>query len=129
MSIHEDAKTILETALRACRPDEAVRRALEGRDFAGGRVFLVAAGKAAWQMAHCASQVLGERLTEGVVVTKYGHDMGAIARCRVYEGGHPVPDENSFRGTKAAMELVADLSRTPWCFCSPAADRPCLKAP
>ena len=111
MSIHEDAKTILETALRACRPDEAVRRALEGRDFAGGRVFLVAAGKAAWQMAHCASQVLGERLTEGVVVTKYGHDMGAIARCRIYEGGHPVPDENSFRGTKAAMELVADLSR------------------
>ena len=111
MSIHENAKTILETALRACRPDEAVRRALEGRDFAGGRVFLVAAGKAAWQMAHCASQVLGERLTEGVVVTKYGHDMGPITRCRIYEGGHPVPDENSFRGTKAAMELVADLSR------------------
>ena len=26
MSIHTDAKTILETALRACRPDEAVRR-------------------------------------------------------------------------------------------------------
>lgn len=91
MSIHTDAKTILETALRACRPDEAVRRALEGREFPGGRVFLVAAGKAAWQMAHCASQVLGERLSEGVVVTKYGHGMGPIARCRIYEGGHPVP--------------------------------------
>ena len=87
MSIHTDAKTILETALRACRPDEAVRRALEGREFPGGRVFLVAAGKAAWQMAHCASQVLGERLSEGVVVTKYGHGMGPIARCRIYEGG------------------------------------------
>ena len=110
MSIHTDAKTILETALRACRPDEAVRRALEGREFPGGRVFLVAAGKAAWQMAHCASQVLGERLSEGVVVTKYGHGMGPIARCRIYEGGHPVPDENSFRGTEAAMALVKDLA-------------------
>ena len=110
MSIHTDAKTILETALRACRPDEAVRRALEGRAFSKGRIVLVAAGKAAWQMAYCAAQVLGERLSEGVVVTKYGHGMGPIARCHIYEGGHPVPDENSFRGTEAAIALVKDLT-------------------
>ena len=129
MSIHTDAKTILETALRACRPDEAVRRALEGRAFSKGRIVLVAAGKAAWQMAYCAAQVLGERLSEGVVVTKYGHGMGPIARCHIYEGGHPVPDENSFCGTEAAIALVKDLTEEDTVvFCSPAAARHCLRA-
>ena len=50
MSIHTDAQTIIQEALTACLPDQAVRRALEGRTFGAGRVFLVAAGKAAWQI-------------------------------------------------------------------------------
>ena len=57
MSIHTDAQTIIQEALTACLPDQAVRRALEGRTFGAGRVFLVAAGKAAWQMAHCAARL------------------------------------------------------------------------
>ena len=110
MSIHTDAQTIIQEALTACLPDQAVRRALEGRTFGAGRVFLVAVGKAAWQMAHCAARLLGDRLEAGVVVTKYGHSRGEIPRCTVYEGGHPVPDEDSFRGTRAAMELVEHLT-------------------
>ena len=62
MSIHTDAQTIIQEALTACLPDQAVRRALEGRTFGAGRVFLVAAGKAAWQMADCAARLLGDRL-------------------------------------------------------------------
>ena len=109
MSIHADAQTIIQHAIRACLPDQAVRRALGGRELGSGRVFLVAIGKAAWQMAHCAAQLLGDRLEAGVVVTKHGHSQGAIPRCAIYEGGHPVPDEDSFRGTRAAMDLVQDL--------------------
>ena len=89
MSIHTDAQTIIQEALTACLPDQAVRRALEGRTFGAGRVFLVAVGKAAWQMAHCAARLLGDRLEAGVVVTKHGHSRGEIPRCAVYEGGHP----------------------------------------
>ena len=110
MSIHTDAQTIIQEALTACLPDQAVRRALEGRTFGAGRVFLVAAGKAAWQMADCPARLLGDRLEAGVVVTKHGHSRGEIPRCTVYEGGHPVPDEDSFRGTRAAMELVEHLT-------------------
>ena len=109
MSIYTDAQQIIHAALTACLPDHAVRRALEGHTFPGGRIFLVAIGKAAWQMASCAAQCLGDRLQGGVVVTKYGHAMGEIPRCAVYEGGHPVPDEGSFRGTRAAVELVQNL--------------------
>ena len=110
MSIHQDAQTIIRQALKACLPDQAVRRALEEKDFGPGKLYLVAAGKAAWQMARCAADLLGERLQAGVVVTKHGHSMGDIPRCTIWEGGHPVPDEGAFRGTQAAIDLVSGLS-------------------
>ena len=103
--LRADADTILQQAIHAVLPDEAVRRALEGRAFPG-RVLLVAAGKAAWQMAHAAVDCLGDKLTAGVVVTKYGHVKGELPRCTCYEAGHPVPDENSFRATQAALDLA-----------------------
>lgn len=102
------ADTIIKQAIHAVLPDEAVRRALRAHGFTG-RVFLVAAGKAAWQMANAAVSCL-PGIQRGVVVTKYGHVQGSIPNCVCFEGGHPVPDENSFRGTDAAIELVSGLS-------------------
>ena len=103
------ADKIIAAAIRAVRPDEAVGRALEGQVFPG-RVLLVAAGKAAWQMAKAARDCLGDRIEGGVVVTKYGHVMGPIANFQCLEAGHPVPDENSFTATQKALELVAGLT-------------------
>jgi len=103
------ADSIVKEAIAAVLPDEAVRRALEGMELPG-KVFLVAAGKAAWQMARAASDHLGSRIEKGVVVTKYGHVMGPIANVLCYEAGHPVPDENSFKATQAALDLVSGLS-------------------
>ena len=103
------ADQIVREAIAAVQPDAAVRRALIGRRFPG-RVLLVAAGKAAWQMAKAASDCMGDRIEKGVVVTKYGHVMGPIAAFDCYEAGHPVPDENSFRGTQAALDLVGGLT-------------------
>ena len=103
------ADQIVRESIAAVQPDAAVRRALDGRDFPG-RVLLVAAGKAAWQMAKAASDCLGGRIENGVVVTKYNHVMGPIANFTCFEAGHPVPDENSFLGTQAALDLVADLT-------------------
>ena len=78
-------------------PDEAVRRALKNFRPQGGRVLLVAAGKAAWQMAHAAVSCLGGRIRRGVVITKYGHSGGPLAGIACFEGGHPIPDEGSCR--------------------------------
>ena len=102
------ADAIIAASIKAVQPDEAVSRALAGHDFPG-RVVLVAAGKAAWQMAKAAHDCLGARIDSGVVVTKYDHVMGPIANFSCREAGHPVPDENSFSGTQEALDLVADL--------------------
>ena len=104
---HADA--IVAASIRAVQPDEAVSRALAGQNFSG-RVVLVAAGKAAWQMAKAAHDVMGNRIDSGVVVTKYDHVMGPIGNFICCEAGHPVPDENSFAGTQKALDLVADLT-------------------
>ena len=108
-TLREHADQIVREAIAAVQPDAAVQRALSGMAFPG-RVLLVSAGKAAWQMAKAASDCLGNRIEKGVVVTKYDHVMGPIANFDCYEAGHPVPDENSFKGTQAALDLVSDLS-------------------
>lgn len=103
------AETIVASSIRAVQPDEAVKRALSGQKFSG-RVVLVAAGKAAWQMAKAAHDCLNDRIDAGVVITKYNHVMGPVANFMCCEAGHPIPDENSFAGTQAALDLVSDLS-------------------
>ena len=108
--LRQDAEAIIRAAIAAVLPDEAVRRALKGRHFPG-RVLLVAAGKAAWQMARAAVEALGP-VDAGVVVTKYGHVQGQLPGVICYEAGHPVPDENSFRATQAALDLVAGAKET-----------------
>lgn len=106
--LRRDAAYIIERSIAQVLPDAAVQRALEGRKFSG-KVVLAAVGKAAWQMAKAADSCLGERISAGVVVTKYGHSRGPIAAYTIVEAGHPVPDENSFRGTEAVLRLVEPL--------------------
>ena len=107
-TLRAQAETIVTASIRAVLPDKAVRRALQG--FApAGRVFLVAAGKAAWQMAYAAVQVLGQP-DGGVVITKYGHVKGEIPGVACYEAAHPVPDETGFAATEKALELVRGLT-------------------
>lgn len=107
-TLRAQAETIVTASIHAVLPDEAVRRALQG--FApAGRVFLAAAGKAAWQMAHAAVEVLG-RPAGGVVITKYGHVKGEIPGVTCYEAAHPVPDEAGFAATEKALALVHGLT-------------------
>lgn len=105
--LYQEALQITDSAIQAVKPDAAVKRALSEMPHSG-RIFLVAAGKAAWQMADAAVKTLGQ-MEDGVVVTKYGHVKAEIPGVRCYEAGHPVPDANSFAATEKALELVHGL--------------------
>lgn len=111
LKLKTDAEDIVRSAIAAVRPDEAVKRAMTGFRPAG-RVFLASVGKAGWQMARSAVRELPQPPDGGIVVTKYGHVLGDIPGVTCYEAGHPVPDENSFRGTQAVLELTKDLQPT-----------------
>ena len=103
------ADHIIKRAIHAVLPDEAVKRALLDRKFSG-RVVLVAIGKAAYQMAKTARDMLGDQLDRGIVITKYDHVKDPIEGVECWEAGHPVPDENSFRATDRAIDLVEGLT-------------------
>ena len=107
-ALRRDAEQILSASIRAVLPDAAVQRALAAFRPAGKTV-LVAAGKAAWQMAKAAVETLG-RVDGGVVITKYDHVKGEIPGVVCCEAGHPVPDERSFAATRQALELVSGLT-------------------
>ncbi len=110
MSLRNDAQTIIDSTIMAALPDTAVKKALESVDFSGGKLILVSIGKAAWSMAKAASDLLGERINDGIVITKYDHSMGELPHIRIFEAGHPVPDSNSFAATAQAIQLVTGLS-------------------
>ena len=108
-SLREKADQIIRESLGAVMPDRAVEKALENFQGCGGRTVLVAAGKAAWQMAAAAVRVLGQ-VDDGIVITKYDHVKGEIPGVECREAGHPVPDENSFAATETALEKVSGLT-------------------
>lgn len=110
MSMRQDADRIIKAAIHAAQPDTAVQTALLSLPQYAGRLILVAIGKAAWQMAHAAHSQLGERISGGIVITKYEHAKGAIGPLAIREAGHPVPDANSYAATQEAIDLVSCLT-------------------
>lgn len=109
-TLRSDADYITQKAIEAALPDTAVKKALKEFPEVKGKVVLIATGKAAWQMAAAGYSVLGDRISGGVVVTKYNHSKGPIGNLQIFEAGHPVPDENSYIGTQAAIDAVTGLS-------------------
>lgn len=106
--LRAEAEAIARAAIDAVRPEKAVQRALQNISLTG-HIYLVSVGKAGWAMAEAAVKYLTEPIEQGIVLTKYGHVMGKIPGVVCYEAGHPVPDENSFRGTEAILRMTQDL--------------------
>jgi glycerate 2-kinase len=114
--------SILEAALRAVDPGEALRRSLrrQGNELVANdthysldffrRVFVIGFGKAAAPMGQAAAEILGDRLTAGVLVTKIGHGRthtGLPQGLTLLEAAHPLPDAAGV----AAARRIADLAR------------------
>jgi hydroxypyruvate reductase len=113
--LHVHAREIFLSALRAVDAREATRRAVilndslltvgsSAMDIAARRVYLVAIGKAAQAMTDGLTEVLGERISGGIVCgpTDSGVDRG-WAR---FAGGHPSPNEESIAAARAAVRLL-----------------------
>ena len=110
MTLREEADMIIKESIDAVLPDTAVKNALKELPAYKGNLYLIAIGKAAWQMAHAAEDYLGDQIHSGIVITKYGHAKGALPHVACFEAGHPIPDGNGFAATKKAIDLVNNLS-------------------
>jgi glycerate 2-kinase len=105
--------------LRAVDPEEAVRRHVElaGNRLRVGersydldrfdRIIVTGAGKGTAPMARALEDILGERLTTGWIIVKYGHGL-PLKKIRVLEAGHPGPDQAGLDATKL---ILAELEK------------------
>jgi glycerate 2-kinase len=68
-------------------------------------IYIVGAGKASAAMARAMENILGARITEGHIITKYEHSV-PLRFIGITEAGHPVPDENGLKGTGKILSIV-----------------------
>lgn len=113
---------IFRAALKAANAGNAVRKhlSLQSDSINAGtvrlplknidRIFLVGAGKAAAQMATAAEEILGARLTRGIVVTKQGHATSRLHSIEIVEARHPIPDQAGVRASAAIRALLRELN-------------------
>lgn len=79
-------------------------------------IYVLGAGKASALMAKGLEDVLSERITEGLVVVKYGHAC-ALNRIRVSEAAHPTPDRNGVQATKEILKIAQKANSSDLVIC------------
>ena len=128
-NLKEILTKIFMAGLKAVDPEEAVRRQV---DLAGhrlrvsersyaldrfDRIIVIGAGKGTAPMARALEDILGERLTTGVIIVKYGYGL-PLQKIRVLEAGHPVPDQAGLDATQAILAEIEQCTAADLVLCA-----------
>lgn len=135
---HENALKIMHAAIRRVDPAGMIRDCLsvdgdqlriesDGHSLSFdltryNRVLVLGAGKAGASMARGLEDLLGERISDGLVSVKYGHtgeragSETTLDRIRLLEAGHPVPDANSLRAAREIATLAEAADEQTLCI-------------
>ncbi len=123
--------SVLMAALSAVDPRLAVRRSLslQGKKLSvAGRIIdleefhrirLVGVGKASFAMAQGALDILGSRVTDGLLIVKH-QPTGENAlppRISVHQGDHPVPAQGSISSTRALEAYLQNSTPSDLVLC------------
>ena len=126
------AAQIIDAALAAVDPAAAVKRHLQrdGRiltigsepiNWGQGQIFLISVGKAAVPMALAAADILGDTLTEAILITKkttrdWRSEIENASfplppsAFKLFLSGHPLPDEESVRAGTAVLDRLSSTT-------------------
>ncbi|TMA63181.1 MAG: glycerate kinase [Deltaproteobacteria bacterium] len=111
------ARNIFFAALDTSDPCAAVKKNLQlrtghlqvaGRNYDLSRIhnlIVVGCGKAAARMALAIQELLGARVSDGLVIVKYGCGI-PLEKIAVVEAGHPIPDAAGLDGARRIVEMV-----------------------
>jgi hydroxypyruvate reductase len=127
-----DVLAIFHAALEAADPAVAIQRRLKiletGELRAAGlpdpypleaykRILAVGAGKATARMAEAIEDLLGSRISGGLINVKHGHGSAALRRIEVNECAHPTPDEAGWKGAQRIAEIARDARKDDLVLC------------
>ena len=129
MRLPQPHEAIFHAAIAAVDPGAALRRAVrrdadrlllnDGTSYAlerFERLLVVGAGKGAATMAQAAEDLLGDRLTAGLVVVKYGH-AAPLRTIELAEAAHPVPDAAGLAATARILQLLEEADERTLVLC------------
>lgn len=118
-TLKDDASRIANHAISAVDPVLSIKRLVEKENNIltiddrkynlknYNNIYIVAFGKASVPMAKALEDILVNKITEGIALTKYGYgNSQQLKNMPVFEAGHPVPDENSVMGAKKIKQML-----------------------
>lgn len=78
------------------------------------RILVVGAGKASSDMARALEEILGKRITQGIVIDTQKKKLSTI---RVIQGTHPLPSLTNIEATKQIIDLLNTATKEDLVFC------------
>ncbi|MBP7278869.1 MAG: DUF4147 domain-containing protein [Sedimentibacter sp.] len=69
-------------------------------------IYLIGAGKACNAMAQAVCDVMGERISRGIISVKVKEEHDHYFNTEVYVGGHPLPNEEGMKAARRMLELI-----------------------
>jgi glycerate-2-kinase len=116
------ALKMIDAALEASNPYHAVKELvrLDGHllhvgprryDLSRWRnIYVIGTGKATLPIARALEEILGDRITQGLVVLKKGQ-AGRLQRIKIIEASHPIPDADGLRGALKMLRLATSAEK------------------
>jgi glycerate 2-kinase len=126
----ETITRVLAASIQAVDPENAVRKYLrqENNQLTLGdkvfnldeieRIFVVAFGKASLPMALAAAEIIPDRLTAGIIITK-AHSQFSIdhSTYKIIVASHPVPDQRGVEGAEQIIDLLKTSTENDLVIC------------
>ncbi len=128
LKMRKDAEKIFHAGLAAVDPEAAIKKhcridknnLIIGNNSFGlalfENIFVTGAGKAGAPMAAAIEDILGNKITEGLINVKYGH-LCKTSKIKLIEAGHPIPDQNGQDGANGIMEINRRASSNDLVIC------------
>lgn len=124
----QNAVDIFQAGLQAVAPGAAIKKfcqlngeilTVDEKSYDLNRftnIYVIGAGKAGASMAKAVEEVLGNRITAGLVTVKYDH-LEILQKIKIHEAGHPVPDQNGLDGAQAIYQLATSADEHTLVLC------------
>lgn len=127
-TLRECANTILDKALTAVKPHKLIPNMvrLSGELLTVGKqqfdlhryenLYVIGAGKASGYMAAALEEILGDKISDGLVIVKYDHS-APCQRITIREAGHPVPDKNGLNAAREMLSIIENAGEQDLVIC------------
>jgi glycerate-2-kinase len=123
MHLQEDAKNIFYEALRACDTHSLIKKRIQLSNnilridddelllTEFSEILLIGFGKASIEMGMAIEEILGDKLTQGILVTN--RCRSKTIKSEIYIAGHPLPDRQSLMAARRILEAIrASIEKT-----------------